>query len=64
MIQTRGSSINEVHDALQRMRELSIQAANGTYGTSDREQIQKEIESDFRDKYTTSKYKEFNTIFN
>ncbi|ONI40674.1 hypothetical protein AN640_08445 [Candidatus Epulonipiscium fishelsonii] len=44
MIQTAEGSLNEVHDMLQRMRELAIQSANGTYGEVDRAQIQKEID--------------------
>ncbi|ONI47981.1 hypothetical protein AN644_00340, partial [Candidatus Epulonipiscium fishelsonii] len=62
MIQTAEGSLNEVHDMLQRMRELSIQAANGTYGTSDREQIQKEIDHLISEINTTSRNTEFNTM--
>lgn len=38
-------ALNEVSSILQRIRELSVQAANGTNSTSDRESIQKEINS-------------------
>ena len=44
MIQTAEGALNETHSILQRMRELSVQAANGTYTAQDRMQIQKEID--------------------
>lgn len=44
MIQTAEGALNEVHEMLQRMRELSVQAANGTNSPSDIEAIQKEID--------------------
>ncbi|KZN99369.1 flagellin [Pseudobacillus badius] len=43
LIQTAEGALNETHDILQRMRELAVQAANGTNTTNDREEIQKEI---------------------
>ncbi|MEK3952722.1 flagellin N-terminal helical domain-containing protein [Psychrobacillus sp. FSL K6-1464] len=43
MIQTAEGALNETHDILQRMKELSTQAANGTNTKSDRGEIQKEI---------------------
>ncbi|WP_078431760.1 flagellin [Metabacillus halosaccharovorans] len=43
LIQTAEGALNETHSILQRMRELSVQAANGTLEDSDREAIQKEI---------------------
>ena len=45
LIQTAEGALNETHSVLQRMRELAVQAANDTNTTSDREQIQKEINS-------------------
>lgn len=44
LVQTAEGALNEVHDMLQRMRELSVQAANGTYSETDTEQIQQEID--------------------
>lgn len=44
LIQTAEGALNEAHSVLQRMRELSVQAANGTYTSNDRQEIQKEIE--------------------
>jgi flagellin len=43
-IQTAEGALNETHAILQRMRELAVQAANGTYTSQDRSQIQKEID--------------------
>lgn len=43
LIQTAEGGLNETHAALQRMRELSVQASNGTYQESDREAIQLEL---------------------
>ena len=44
MIQTAEGALSETHDILQRMRELSVQAANGTNTADDRGEIQKEID--------------------
>ncbi|MBM7557468.1 flagellin N-terminal helical domain-containing protein [Halanaerobacter jeridensis] len=43
MIQTAEGALKETHSILQRMRELSVQAANDSNTNSDREEIQKEI---------------------
>ncbi|WP_314728280.1 flagellin [Bacillus sp. Marseille-Q3570] len=44
MIQTAEGALNETHSILQRMRELSVQAANDTNTSDDRAEIQKEID--------------------
>lgn len=44
LIQTAEGSLNEIHAILQRMRELSIQAANDTNTPEDRKMIQEEID--------------------
>ena len=44
LIQTAEGAINETHAILQRMRELAVQAANGTYQDEDRKLIQKEVD--------------------
>jgi flagellin len=44
LIQTAEGALNETHSILQRMRELSVQAANDTYTAEDRQQIQAEID--------------------
>ncbi len=43
LLQTAEGALNETHSILQRMRELAVQAANDTNDSSDRDQIQKEI---------------------
>ena len=43
MIQTAEGALSETHSILQRMRELSVQAANDTYTSNDRVAIQEEI---------------------
>lgn len=45
VIQTADGALSEVTDMLQRMRELCVQAANGTNSQNDKESIQAEIES-------------------
>lgn len=45
LIQTAEGALNEAHSILQRMNELSTQAANDTNTTSDRTAIQKEIDA-------------------
>lgn len=43
LIQTAEGALNETHSILQRMRELAVQASNDTNSTTDRSEIQKEI---------------------
>lgn len=43
LIQTAEGALNETHSILQRMRELSVQAANDTNTNDDRAQLQKEM---------------------
>jgi flagellin len=43
MIQTGEGALNEVHSILQRMRELSVQASNGTLTSSDQNAISTEL---------------------
>ncbi|MEZ5338337.1 MAG: flagellin [bacterium] len=43
LIQTAEGALNEVHNILQRMRELAVQAANGVYTANDRQALQLEI---------------------
>lgn len=45
LIQTAEGGLNETHSILQRMRELSVQSANGTYQDKDREAIQLEVDA-------------------
>ncbi len=43
LVQTAEGALTEVHSMLNRMVELSTQAANGTYSTANRQEMQKEI---------------------
>jgi flagellin len=43
MIQTAEGALNETHSIIQRMRELTVQAANDTNASEDRDAIKKEI---------------------
>ena len=43
LIQTAEGGLQETEDVLQRMRELAVQSANGTYTDDDREQLQYEV---------------------
>ena len=44
MLQTAEGSLSETHNILQRMRELSVQAANGVLTSSDRQELQREMD--------------------
>lgn len=61
LIQTAEGALNETHSMLQRMRELAIQAANDTLTTTDRLEIQKEIQQLKEDINRISYGTEFNT---
>ncbi len=43
LIQTAEGALNETHSILQRMRELAVQSSNDTNTSTDRDEIQKEI---------------------
>lgn len=43
LVQIAEGALNEVHDMLQRMNELAVQAANGTLSPEDRDYIQSEV---------------------
>jgi flagellin len=45
MIQTAEGALEEVHDMLQRMRELAVQSANDTYSNDDRKAINNEMQA-------------------
>jgi len=61
LIQTAEGALNEVHSILQRMRELSVQAANGVYTAGDRQAIQLEVSQLVDEINRISKTTEFNT---
>lgn len=62
LIQTAEGALNEVHSMLQRMRELTLQGANGTVTSQDRVAIQDEITSLEEEIKAIQERTEFNTI--
>lgn len=62
LIQTAEGALNESHSILQRMRELAVQAANGTETDSDRDNIQDEIEQLQDELDRIAETTEFNTM--
>lgn len=61
VIQTAEGAMNEIESMLQRMRELSVQAANDTNTAEDREQIQKEVDQLISEVTRIADTTEFNT---
>ena len=62
LIQTAEGALNEQHAILQRMRELSVQAANGTETDDDREAVNNEIGQLQEELTRISETTEFNTL--
>lgn len=61
VVQTAEGAIGEIQSIIQRMRELSVQAANGTNTDDDRETIQQEITELKNEINNIAKTTEFNT---
>lgn len=62
LIQTAEGGLNESHSILQRMRELAVQSANGTYTEDDRAAIQLEVDALKDEIDRISHATEFNTM--
>ncbi len=62
LTQTAEGYLKSSNDVLQRMRELTVQAANGTYTNSDRAQINVEIDQLMRELNRIHEDAKFNTI--
>ncbi|MCL2223665.1 MAG: hypothetical protein FWB96_01720 [Defluviitaleaceae bacterium] len=62
LIQTAEGALNEVHHMLQRMRELSVQAAHGTLTNENRAMIQLEIEELTTEIHSISRNTEYNRM--
>lgn len=60
LIQTAEGALNEVHSMLQRMRELAVQASNGTLEDKDRGTIQDEIDQLIEEIDRTAENTEYN----
>lgn len=61
LVQTAEGGLKESHAILQRLRELSVQAASDTYSSSDREQIAKEAAELTKELSSIAEYTQFNT---
>jgi flagellin len=62
LMQTSEGALNETHSILQRVRELIVQASNGTYNSDDRENIQNEINSLIEEVDRISDHTQYNTL--
>ncbi|KAA0258782.1 flagellin [Deferribacter autotrophicus] len=61
MLQTAEGGLQEIQSIVQRMRELAVQASNGTYTANDRAELQKEMEQLKGEINRISASTEFNT---
>ena len=62
LIQTAEGALNETHSILQRMRQLSVQAANGTETDEDRSNLQDEVAQLQEELDRIAETTEFNTM--
>lgn len=62
LIQTADGALGEVHNMLQRIRELSVQGANDTNTTVDRDAVQEEISALTKEIDNVAKNTEFNSM--
>ncbi|HWK72237.1 MAG TPA: flagellin [Burkholderiaceae bacterium] len=62
MVQTAEAGVHEMNEALQRVRELVVQAGNGVLGASDRHAIQQEIDQRLAQVQDISQKTNFNGI--
>lgn len=62
LAQTADGYLNEVHDMLHRITELSVQGANGTLQSTDREYIDREVQELKKEMQSIFKHANFNEI--
>jgi len=62
LLQTAEGALDEVTNALQRMRELAVQSANGTYNSSDRQSLQDEFSALQKEVVRIAAVTEFNNV--
>ncbi|MFD0696259.1 flagellinolysin [Paenibacillus sp. GCM10027628] len=62
LIQTAEGGLNEIHSLLQRGRELAVQAANDTYTTADKTNLQAEVSQIVKEVDRIASTTDFNTI--
>jgi flagellin len=62
LLQTAEGDLSVIQTNLQRIRDLTVQAANGTYGTAERESIKEEIQARIEENDRISSVSKFNKI--
>ena len=62
LVQTAEGALEEIANALQRMRELAVQSANGTYNSSDRDSLNDEFSALANEITRITDVSEFNNI--
>jgi len=62
LLQTAEGDLGIIHENLQRMRDLAVQAANGTYGTTERAAVEQEVQARIDEIDRIAKSSKFNTI--
>lgn len=61
VIETAEGALSEIHSMLQRMRELAVQASNGSFADNDRVAVQEEVDALVKEIDRTAKDTQFNT---
>jgi flagellin len=62
LLQTVEADLGIIHENLQRIRDLTVQAANGTYGTTERNAIKEEVSARISEINRIAKNSSFNNI--
>ncbi len=62
LLQTAEGDMSVIQDHLQRIRDLSVQAANGTYSTAERTMISQEVQSRFEEITRLAQVSQFSDI--
>ena len=62
LLRTAEGGLSSISDSLQRVRELSLQAMNGTLGDDDRQKIQAEIDQSLQHVAKAAEHTEYNTM--
>ena len=62
LLQTAEADLGIIQDSLQRVRDLTVQAANGTYGTAERNAIKEEVTARISEIDRIAKNSSFNTM--
>ncbi|MFA6988849.1 MAG: flagellin [Candidatus Gastranaerophilaceae bacterium] len=62
LLQTAEGDLSVIQDNLQRIRDLTVQAANGTYGTAERNSIKEEVKARIQENDRIASVSKFNKI--